>query len=96
VAEANTQPGQSNRAALLAVDGVAELLACSSRSVYRLSDSGRMPRPLKIGGMVRWSAAAVREWIDSGCPDCRAAELNAARIAKASTKNPSGPLARRG
>ncbi len=96
MADAIINPAQGNRAGLLTVDDVARLLACSSRSVYRLSDSGRMPRPLKIGGMVRWSAAALSDWLANGCPDCRAAELNAARIAKVATKNPAGPMARRG
>lgn len=95
VAEAMTSP--ATRAGLLTVDDVARSLACSTRSVYRLSDSGRMPRPLRIGGMVRWSAAAVDAWLADGCPDCRPAELRAGRHAKATRKNPTGPVeARRG
>ncbi len=55
---------------LLDVGGVAEMLGCSQRHVYRLSDAGRMPAPVKLGALVRWSAAAIREWIDAGCPKC--------------------------
>jgi excisionase family DNA binding protein len=54
-------------AALLDVQGVAALLDCSPRHVYRLSDSGKMPRPLKLGALVRWSRAAVVDWINAGC-----------------------------
>ena len=37
---------------LLDVNAVAErLLACSTRHVYRLADSSRMPPPLKVGGI---------------------------------------------
>lgn len=82
--------------ALLTVEEVARLIACSTRNVYRLADSGRIPRPMKIGGMVRWSAAAVDAWLADGCPDCRAAELNADRIRKSATKNPGGTVTRRG
>lgn len=57
--------------ALLDVAAVAEMLGCSARHVYRLSDAGRMPAPVKLGVLVRWSAAAIREWIDAGCPSCR-------------------------
>ena len=53
---------------LLDVGTVAALLNCSTRHVYRLTDSGRMPRPLKLGALVRWNRAAVLDWIAAGCP----------------------------
>jgi len=58
---------------LLDVQAVAELLGCSQRHVYRLSDAGKMPAPVRLGSLVRWSASAIREWIDQGCPPCRQA-----------------------
>jgi excisionase family DNA binding protein len=59
---------------LLDVLAVAEMLGCSPRHVYRLSDAGKMPAPVKLGALVRWSAVAIREWIDAGCPNCRKAK----------------------
>lgn len=56
-------PGQ-----LIGVDKVAELLECSPRHVYRLADSGRLPRPRKIGALVRWSVGEIRKWVEDGCP----------------------------
>jgi len=58
-------------AKLLDVQAVAEMLDCSPRHVYRLSDAGRMPAPVKLGSLVRWSAASIRAWIDQGCPAVR-------------------------
>jgi excisionase family DNA binding protein len=58
-------------AALLDVQTVAALLKCSTRHIYRLSDSGRMPIPVKLGTLVRWNRAAVESWIDQGCPSVR-------------------------
>ena len=58
--------------AMLSVDDVGALLACSARHVYRLADMGRMPRPVKLGALVRWSRSAVLDWIAAGCPNCRA------------------------
>lgn len=58
-------------AKLLNVQAVAALLGCSQRHVYRLSDAGRMPAPVKLGALVRWSAGAIKEWIDAGCPSVR-------------------------
>lgn len=61
---------QESNPELLDVSGVARLLGCSSRHVRRLADSGRMPRPVRLGALVRWPRAAVVEWIGSGCPSC--------------------------
>jgi len=58
-------------AKLLDVQAVADLLGCSSRHVYRLSDAGRMPAPVKLGALVRWSKSAIEEWVAAGCPSCR-------------------------
>ncbi len=55
-------------AVMLSVGDVAKMLRCSPRTVYRLSDSGRMPRPVKLGALVRWSRAALDQWITEGCP----------------------------
>lgn len=58
-------------AKLLDVQAVAALLGCSPRHVYRLSDAGRMPAPVKLGALVRWQKTAVEDWITAGCPSCR-------------------------
>jgi excisionase family DNA binding protein len=58
-------------AKLLDVRAVAEMLDCSQRHVYRLSDAGRMPAPIKLGALVRWNRAAVESWIDQGAPSVR-------------------------
>jgi len=57
---------------LLDVKGVAELLGgCSPRHVRRLADSGRMPRPIRLGRLVRWSRAELICWLDGGCQSVR-------------------------
>jgi excisionase family DNA binding protein len=53
---------------LLDVRAVAELLGCSDRHVYRLADSGRMPKPRKLGALCRWSRTEIDHWIADGCP----------------------------
>ena len=59
--------------ALLDVDGVAGLLTCSTRHVYRLADAGRMPRPVKLGALSRWPRTAVLDWVAEGCPAIKTA-----------------------
>jgi len=64
-------PATTSTPALLDVRAVAQLLKCSSRHIYRLSDAGRMPAPIKLGALVRWRADELRQWIADGCPSCR-------------------------
>ena len=56
---------------LLDVNAVARFLSCSARHVYRLADSGRMPRPEKLGALVRWDRIELEKWLADGCPECR-------------------------
>jgi excisionase family DNA binding protein len=65
------KPPIETPAALLDVNGVAALLNCSPRHVYRLSDSGKMPAPVRLGTLVRWPRAAVDAWLAQGCPTVR-------------------------
>jgi prophage regulatory protein len=59
---------------LLSVDDVAAMLSISGRHVYRLADAGRMPRPVKLGGAVRWDRLAIADWIAAGCPATQSAK----------------------
>ena len=62
-----TRPAVS--AELLDVKSVAALLGhCSVRHVYRMADAGLMPRPVRLGNLVRWRRAEVLDWISAGCP----------------------------
>jgi predicted DNA-binding transcriptional regulator AlpA len=56
------------KASLVDVKNVASQLSCSARHVRRLYDSGRMPRPVKLGALVRWSSISINQWIEEGCP----------------------------
>jgi predicted DNA-binding transcriptional regulator AlpA len=53
---------------LLAVEDVGRLLSVSTRTVWRLRSEGKLPKPVKLRGTVRWNAAEIRRWIDAGCP----------------------------
>ncbi len=66
-----TKPARDYAVALLDVRAVAALLHCSPRHVYRLSDAGRMPPPVRIGALVRWQRQAIDQWIAANCPAVR-------------------------
>ena len=57
--------------AMMSVDDVAMEIGCCSRSVRRWADSGRMPKPIKLGSLIRWPRAVIEEWIADGCPNVR-------------------------
>jgi excisionase family DNA binding protein len=67
------QPSVSDLPVLLDVRGVAALLGCSERHVYRLTDAGKMPSPVRLGSLVRWRRQDIEEWIASGCRPYRKA-----------------------
>ncbi len=57
---------------LLTADELASKLALSRRSVHRLNSSGRIPKPLHIGGSIRWSEKTINRWLEAGAPDRKA------------------------
>lgn len=65
---ASTKSTPETVAELLDVVSVAEICACSVRTVRRLSDAGKMPSPIKLGALVRWRARELESWIAAGCP----------------------------
>lgn len=56
---------------LIAIDArqLAELLGLSVRTVRRLDSSAELPRPIRIGGAVRWRYEEIKAWIAADCPD---------------------------
>ena len=48
---------------------VAKALGVSQRHVYRLADAGAMPKPVRLGNLVRWHADGLRKWTAMGCTD---------------------------
>ncbi len=57
-----------SEAPMLTADGLAGLLDCSPRSVRRLADRGKIPPPVRIGGLVRWPRTVIQLWLAEGCP----------------------------
>ncbi|MCX7420593.1 MAG: helix-turn-helix domain-containing protein [Planctomycetia bacterium] len=56
---------------LLDISAVAELLNCSPRHVRRLADTGKMPTPIKLGALLRFSRTDIDAWIAGGCKSVR-------------------------
>src|SRR4051794_28091545 len=48
---------------------VAKMLSISKTTLWRLRASGRLPRPIRLGGSIRWRVTEIRSWIEKGHPD---------------------------
>jgi len=75
MAELKEEKAEGIDAAMLTVDQVARMLCCSPRTVRRLTDAGRMPRPVKLNALVRWHRETVENWINQGCPRAKDMEV---------------------
>ena len=74
---ATTDPTPAQAPAATATDpllvdaaALAVLLAVSLRTVRTWDAGGRLPRPVRVGGAVRWRLDEIRRWLDAGAP-CR-------------------------
>lgn len=47
---------------------LAALLGCSRALVWRLNSAGRIPQPVRVGGLTRWRVDEVRAWVAAGAP----------------------------
>ena len=63
---------------LIAADRLASMMNLSTRSIWRLLSAGRLVKPVRLGGSVRWRLEEVRRWIDEGCPNPE--EFNGKRV----------------
>jgi excisionase family DNA binding protein len=64
----SNQPQALSLKRLITVKELAEMLAVSSRHVYRLRDSGQLPVPVKLGRATRWDYTEICHWLESGAP----------------------------
>ena len=53
---------------------LAEMLNVSLRQVWRLNSADKLPKPIRLGGSVRWDRDEILTWFKNGCPDRRAWE----------------------
>jgi len=61
---------------------LALVLGISPRQVWRLNAMGKLPKPIRLGGSVRWKISEIADWIDSDCPDLQTWEAIKERNSK--------------
>lgn len=61
----------AERPPLIDVKEFAAKLGCCPKHIRRMSDSGRCPPSIRLGGLRRWNRQVVDDWIAGGCPVVR-------------------------
>lgn len=61
----------SHQSEALVVDAkrLAMLLSCGLRTLRTWDATGKVPKPIRIGGRVVWRVTEIHAWIDAGAPD---------------------------
>ena len=65
----NKEKTCQNTEQLLTSKAVAKILSLSPRTIHRLNSSGKIIKPLKISGSVRYLKSELMAWIVAGLPD---------------------------
>ena len=54
---------------LITARQLASKLNVSTRTLWRMLSAGRLPVPIRVGGIVRWRTEEIEKWISAGCPE---------------------------
>lgn len=57
---------------------LAAMVGVSLRQVWRLNSAGKLPKPIRLGGSVRWNRKEIQQWFEAGCPERRTWEARKA------------------
>jgi excisionase family DNA binding protein len=51
---------------MLSAKALADLLDVDAKTVRRWREEGRLPEPIQIGGVIRWRAEDIDDWLGGG------------------------------
>ena len=54
---------------------LAAMLGVSIRQVWRLNETGKLPKPLWLGGSRKWLRKEIEAFLEAGCPDRESWEI---------------------
>ncbi|MHC4130485.1 MAG: helix-turn-helix transcriptional regulator [Planctomycetota bacterium] len=61
------QKTENKTSQLLSAKQLAKMVSLSSRTVFRLRSSQRLPFPVCVGGSVRWRLSDIELFLDCNC-----------------------------
>lgn len=63
------QVNQTQQPLAIPAKDLARLLGVSLRQIWRLNSAGKLPKPIRLGGSVRWLRKEIEAFVEAGCPD---------------------------
>jgi len=63
------QCGALSQAIAVSAKQLAQMMGVSMRQIWRLNSSGKLPKPIHLGGSVRWNRGEILNWFEAQCPD---------------------------
>lgn len=69
---------KSASAVLVNANELAKMLSVSVRHLWRMKAMGKLPKPVNIGGCVRWRLEEIGLFIEMGCPSVKEFEARKA------------------
>lgn len=67
--EKQKQSNASEASLMMNAKALAAMLGISLRQVWRLNSTGKLPKPVRLGGSVRWRRDEIIAWLGQNCPD---------------------------
>lgn len=53
----------------ISAKALSQMLGVSLRQAWRLNATGKIPKPVRLGGSVCWNREEILDWFEAGCPD---------------------------
>ena len=58
----------STEGALITAGEFGEMLRVNRSTIWSWHNSGKIPRPIRVGGATRWKIQEIQDWISQNCP----------------------------
>ena len=62
------QVNQTQQPLAVSARELSAMLGVSLRQIWRLNSTGRLPKPVRLGGSVKWRRDEILAWLGQNCP----------------------------
>ena len=62
------QVNQTQQPLAVSARELSAMLGVSLRQIWRLNATGRLPKPIRLGGSVKWRRSEILAWLGQNCP----------------------------
>ena len=68
MAKQKEQVNQTQTPLAISARELSAMLGVSLRQIWRLNSTGKLPKPVRLGGSVRWRRDEIIAWLGENCP----------------------------